>query len=122
VNLATRVGFHFSAVDAYCTDVANQNSVSFRFKGGAAGEMRRRRRVEAIALILRHSGFSADVTGDLVNAKYRRHDRAETLRALEMLGRLLQFMRQMDAAMASDDRVAAVADDFLAGRFGPDSS
>jgi pyruvate,water dikinase len=119
VNLATRVGFHFSAVDAYCSDVANQNAVTFRFKGGAAGEVRRRRRVEAIALILRHSGFSTEVTGDLVNAKYRRRERADTLRALEMLGRLLQFMRQMDAAMASDQSVTSVADDFLSGRYGP---
>ena len=121
VNLATRVGFHFSAVDAYCTDVASQNSVTFRFKGGAAGEVRRRRRVEAIALILRHSGFSTNVTGDLVDAKYRRRERADTLRTLEMLGRLLQFMRQMDAAMASDERVAKVADDFLSGRYGPET-
>ena len=121
VNLATRVGFHFSAVDAYCTDVASQNSVTFRFKGGADGEVRRRRRVEAIALILRHSGFSTNVTADLVDAKYRRRERADTLRTLEMLGRLLQFMRQMDAAMASDERVAKVADDFLSGRYGPET-
>ncbi|MCX6543303.1 MAG: PEP-utilizing enzyme [Acidobacteria bacterium] len=121
VNLATRVGFHFSAVDAYAGGVASQNSVSFRFKGGAAGEVRRRRRVEAIALILRHLGFSTNVTADLVDANYRRHDLADTLRAVEMLGRLLQFMRQMDAAMTSDERVAEVADDFLAGRYGPDT-
>jgi pyruvate,water dikinase len=119
VNLATRVGFHFSAVDAHCGDVARENSVTFRFKGGAAGEVRRRRRVEAIARILRHSGFSTDVTGDLVNAQYRRRERGDTLRALEMLGRLLQFMRQMDAAMASDRVVTEVVDDFLSGRYGP---
>ncbi len=118
VNLATRVGFHFSVVDAYCAEGLNQNYITFRFKGGAADKVRRVRRVRAIAEILKALGFEATVANDLVAAQFLKHDEAETLKALEMLGRLLQFMRQMDAAMTSDEVVGQIVENFLAGRFG----
>ncbi len=118
VNLATRVGFHYSVVDAYCAEGLNQNYITFRFKGGAADRERRIRRVTAIAKILRESGFDARVTNDLVTAQFLKGDRAQTLKALEMLGRLLQFMRQMDAAMTSDEVADKIVKDFLAGEFG----
>jgi pyruvate,water dikinase len=114
VNLATRVGFHFSAVDAYCSDAINLNYITFRFKGGAADEVRRVRRVRAIGRILKELGFSATVTGDLVAAQFLKRDRRDILRNLEMLGRLLQFMRQMDAAMASEQVMEQTIADFLA--------
>jgi pyruvate,water dikinase len=118
VNLAARVGFHFSAVDGYCCDFESQNYLAFRFKGGAADTVRRTRRAEAIARILRDLGFTTDLAHDLVTAQYVKQPKTSTLRALEMLGRLLQFMRQMDAAMTSDEMVDRVVDDFLSGRYG----
>jgi pyruvate,water dikinase len=118
VNVSARVGFHFSAVDSSCSDATLQNYVAFRFKGGAADAVRRVRRVDAIGRILRQLGFVTDVTDDLVTAQYVKQAREQTLHALEMLGRLLQFMRQMDAAMVSDAAVDQVVDDFLAGRYG----
>jgi pyruvate,water dikinase len=113
VNLAARVGFHFSAVDAYCTDSINQNYITFRFKGGAADEVRRVRRVRAISRILLNLGFTSTVTGDLVAAQFLKREKKEILGTLEMLGRLLQFMRQMDAAMASDLVMEQTIADFL---------
>ena len=35
-----------------------------------------------------------------------------------MIGRLLQFFRQMDAAMASDDHMRMIQEAFLAGDYG----
>ena len=118
VNLATRVGFHFSVVDAYCTEALNQNYITFRFKGGAADKVRRIRRVAAIARILKKLGFSTTLTRDLVAAQYLKHGQEETLNALEMIGRLLQFMRQMDAAMTSDEAVGRAVEDFFSGTCG----
>ena len=118
VNLATRVGFHFSVVDAYCAEGLSQNYITFRFKGGAADKVRRVRRVRAIAEILKALGFEATVSNDLVAAQFLKHDQVETLKAWEMLGRLLQFMRQMDAAMTSDEVVGQIVENFLAGKFG----
>ena len=115
--MAARVGFHFSVVDAYCGEALNLNYITFRFKGGAADEIRRIRRVQAIARILKELGFATVLTHDLVAAQYPKRDQAETIKALEMLGRLLQFMRQMDAAMASDQVVDKIVGDFLSGNF-----
>ncbi len=120
VNLSARVGFHFSAVDAYCTEQQTENYIAFRFKGGAADVGRRMRRVEAIARILRHFGFATEVVNDLVTAQFIKHEREDTLRTLEIVGRLLQYMRQMDAAMASDQVADRVVDAFISGRYGLD--
>lgn len=117
LNMAARVGYHFSAVDAYCTQSIDQNYVVFRFKGGAADQARRVRRVRAIARILGELGFVTDVRGDLVAARFIKQGREETMRAIEMLGRLLQFMRQMDAAMVSDAVSDEVAQAFLEERY-----
>jgi pyruvate,water dikinase len=122
VNVASRVGFHFSAVDTYCSQFQDQNYITFRFKGGAADMIRRMRRIEAIGRILRSLGFTADVIGDLVTARYDKHDEQDTLGTIEMIGRLLQFMRQMDAAMTSDAVIDSVVDGFLAGRYRADAS
>jgi pyruvate,water dikinase len=122
LNLASRVGYHFSAVDCYCCDAINQNYISFRFKGGAADAVRRERRVRAIAQILRELGFEATVRNDLLAASFRKREPQDILQNLEMLGRLLQFMRQMDAAMSSDAMVDKTVKDFLAGNYGLEPS
>lgn len=117
VNLASRVGYHFSALDAYSGEFIDQNYISFRFKGGAADAIRRSRRVRAIAEILAKSGFDAEVSGDLVTAHLRKREPAAILAGLEMLGKLLQFMRQMDAAMSQEAMVGKIAENFLNGKY-----
>jgi hypothetical protein len=57
-----------------------------------------------------------------VTARYDKHDERDTLHTIEMIGRLLQFMRQMDAAMTSDGVIENVVDGFLAGRYGAERS
>ncbi len=117
LNYTARVGYHFGVVDAYCGHTRNKNYISFHFKGGAADRVRRNRRVQAIAAILKEHGFSVLVTEDLVNARIRRGSRDETAGKLEMVGRLLQFFRQMDAAMTSDESVKFFQDAFLSGNY-----
>jgi len=117
LNYTARVGYHFGVVDAYCGFTRNKNYVSFHFKGGAADRVRRSRRVQAIAAVLKEHGFSVVVSEDLVNARIRRGNRDETAEKLEMIGRLLQFFRQMDAAMTSDDSVKFFQDAFLSGNY-----
>ncbi len=113
LNLAARVGYHFSAVDAYCGDFLNENYISFRFKGGAADRQRRERRVKAIAEILKALGFTVRSVNDLVDAHFQKQPREVLLATLDRIGRLLQFMRQMDAAMESDAWVERVVSAFL---------
>jgi pyruvate,water dikinase len=117
LNYTARVGYHFSVVDSYCSENPNRNYVALHFNGGAADAVRRGRRALALAGILRESGFAAQVEGDRVNARVSKIDRAATEKQLEMIGRLLQFFRQMDAAMASDEWIRLLQDAFLASDY-----
>jgi pyruvate,water dikinase len=117
VNYTARVGYHFGVVDAYCGEAINKNYISLLFRGGAADFTRRYRRARAIAGILDHYGFSTNVRGDALTARLSKRSQQETASQLEMVGRLLQFFRQMDAAMASEDVVVRVKEAFIGGDF-----
>ncbi len=117
VNYTARVGYHFGVVDAYCGEAINKNYISILFRGGAADYIRRHRRIRAIAGILDHFGFSTAIRGDALTARLSKRTQQETASQLEMVGRLLQFFRQMDAAMASEEVVKRVREAFIAGDF-----
>jgi len=118
MNFTARVGYHFSVVDTYCGLTQNKNYISLLFHGGAADKVRRARRVRSMAEILREYGFAVELRGELVNARLSKGTQEETIKQLEMLGSLLQFFRQMDAAMANDDAVFLFRDAFLRGDYG----
>jgi pyruvate,water dikinase len=117
LNYAARVGYHFSIVDAYCGDTTNKNYIHLLFRGGAADSVRRGRRARAIALILKEWGLSVELRGDSTTGRIHKMPREETARLLDQVGRLLQFMRQMDVAMTSESAVEQVKDAFLRGDY-----
>ena len=117
LNYTARVGYHFAVVDAYCGEALNKNYISLLFRGGAADYTRRHRRTRAIGGILDHFGFSMNVRGDAVTARLSKRSRAETASQLEMIGRLFQFFRQMDAAMKSEQAVVQMQEAFIRGDF-----
>jgi pyruvate,water dikinase len=117
LNYTARVGYHFSVVDAYCSPTPNKNYISVLFRGGAADYARRSRRIRAIAGVLEEKGFSVTATGDVLSARLGKATREETVAQLEMLGSLLQFFRQMDAAMGSDESVTLFQEAFLKGDY-----
>jgi len=118
MNFTARVGYHFSVVDTYCGQTQNKNYISLLFHGGAADKVRRTRRVKAMASILREHGFTVELRGDLINARLSKGTQEETIKQLEMLGSLLQFFRQMDAAMGSENAALLFRDAFLRGDYG----
>jgi len=117
VNFSSRLGYHFSTLDAFCGDEPNSNYISFRFKGGAASVDKRRRRAAFIARILVANGFWMDQKEDLVNAVFKNFPLNETRERLVMLGRLMGCARQLDVAMESPDHVSYFVDLFLQGKY-----
>jgi pyruvate,water dikinase len=117
MNFSSRVGYHYSIVDSYCSKTVNMNYITFSFKGGAADDIRRNRRARAIAKILLSLDFAAEVTGDRVNARYQKHELHLVKEKLDIIGRLLQFTRQMDMLMANESSVEVMADNFLKGNY-----
>ncbi len=117
LNFSSRVGYHYSIIDSYCSGTVNMNYISFSFKGGAADDIRKNRRTRAIARILESLDFAAEVLGDRVNARYQKYELHLIEDKLDMIGRLLQFTRQMDMMMTHEASVEVLAENFLEGNY-----
>ncbi|WP_449245546.1 PEP/pyruvate-binding domain-containing protein [Desulfobacca acetoxidans] len=117
VNFSSRLGYHFATIDAYVSDTRNDNYITFRFKGGAADEVRRGRRVRFLGAVLKKLDFEVEVTGDLVVGRLWKYPRELLEEKLDLLGRLMGCARQRDMLMADDAMVDRYAEAFLAGRY-----
>ena len=117
MNFSSRVGYHYSVVDAYCGETVNKNYVTFSFKGGAADSVRKNRRVRAISLILEQEGFKVSVKVDKVDARIQKYPKSYIELKIDMLGRLLIFTRQLDMLMTTEESVRWAAENFLAGNY-----
>lgn len=117
LNFSSRVGYHYSVVDAYCGETISKNYITFQFKGGAADEIRRERRVRCIAEILRRLDFKTEVRSDMTTARFQKYTQEDIRARLDQLGRLLIVTRQMDMLMTSEAAVQAFADNFMAEKY-----
>ena len=117
VNYACRLGYHFQSVDSYVGDVPANNYINFTFKGGAADDTRRIRRIRLIATILERLGFTMEIFGDVIRARFRRRPEAEMEERLDLVGRLMAYVRQMDMLMKDDNISQVLAERFLAGHY-----
>ena len=117
LNFSSRVGYHYSVLDCYCGLTTNKNYITFSFKGGAADDVRRNRRVRAIAIVLMGLDFTVDVKGDRVDARLQKYASPVIEEKLDQIGRLLNYTRQMDMLMTSEVSVEGVAKNFLEGNY-----
>jgi pyruvate, water dikinase len=117
VNYACRLGYHFQSVDSYIGDTPSDNYINFTFKGGAADDVRRIRRIRLIAIILERLGFTMEIFGDVIRARFRRHPASEMEDRLNLVGRLMAYVRQMDMLMKDDNISQVLAERFLTGHY-----
>lgn len=112
LHLDIRFGYHFSVVDAFCSDQSSLNYLNFRFKGGGAAAEQRGYRLTFIERVLTCLGFDTSRRGDMLDASFSRVSEHETERALHHLGLLLAATRMMDMRLASDEQAIAEAEAF----------
>jgi pyruvate,water dikinase len=105
LNLTLRVGYHFTEVDASLWPSAQNNSIFFRFIGGAADITRRSRRAVLLGSILEEFCFKVEKKGDLVIARAVNCTEEQIRAYLYVLGRLIGFLRQLDILMKDDGTV-----------------
>lgn len=115
MHLSLRLGYHFNVVDAFLTDVANDNYIYFRFLGGVTEMVRRSRRAELLRRILEHFSFVVEGRGDLVIGRTRGLSAEDMLARMRMLGKLIGFTRQLDIYLRDDNRVDEYIERFLNG-------
>jgi pyruvate,water dikinase len=104
-HLSTRLGFHFSTVEAFLGDQAAENYVWFYFKGGAADRVRKEQRSRLIRLILEKFHFWVGTKGDLLSARLERQDREIITDRLKVLGYLILHTRQLDMVLSDPGKV-----------------
>ncbi len=117
VNLSLKFGYHFNIVDCYCSENPRNNHVYFRFSGGATDLVQRSRRVQFIASILKEHGFTIWTTGDLLIARLANVGRVRMEEVLDQLGRLIAFVRKLDALLRDDTAIAYYAQRFKEGNY-----
>ncbi len=118
LNLNSRIGYHFSTVDARICETVESNYASFRFVGGSTGIEQRSRRATLIQRLLAACGFETDCRADLVNARIRHRPAQEMDEALFEVGILMAYVNHLDMALVSDAVMKVYEDAFLAGNYG----
>jgi pyruvate,water dikinase len=105
-GLSSRLGYHFSTLEALVSERAGENYVRFSFKGGAADLDRRRRRAQFIRELLEDWEFRVTVREDHLTAQVDGYPQEFMASRLRILGYLTLHTRQLDMIMANPARVA----------------
>jgi pyruvate,water dikinase len=104
-NLTSRLGFHFSTVEALTGEEPYENYLRFTFKGGAADQPRRVLRAQFVAEILEQYDFKVEVRGDALFARLEGEPLDYMLSRLRVLGYVTIHTRQLDMIMLNPEEV-----------------
>jgi pyruvate,water dikinase len=105
-SLNSRFGFHFAGVESYVGERIPENYIHFRFKGGAADNLRKKKRVQLIEEILTDWGFVIEVTEDVLWARFEDQPQEVMQQRLRILGFLIMHTRQLDMVMSNEKMVS----------------
>ncbi len=104
-HLSTRLGFHFSTVEAFFGEKTAESYVWFYFKGGGADHYRKEQRGLLIQSLLEPFGFWVKVKGDILSARLERQDPVRLSQGLKVLGFLILHTRQLDMVLGDPGKV-----------------
>ena len=104
-SLNSRLGYHFSILEALISNRVIENYISFQFKGGAADISRRIWRTEFIGEILQDYGFWVKIREDHLSARIREESEEYMKQHMALLGYLTLHTRQLDMIMSNPSQV-----------------
>jgi pyruvate,water dikinase len=103
--LSLRMGYHFTTIEALCTEAESKNYIRVQYKAGGAPLDRRLRRIKVITALLTEMGFESSSKGDFLDAVMTYGAAPLLLTRLRQLGRISMMTKQLDMAL-SDDSIA----------------
>jgi pyruvate,water dikinase len=116
MNFSSRLGYHFTTIDAYF-GTPDDSYVSLTFYGGGADLSRRIRRVLFLQKVLQYLDFRAELKGDSLTARLDGCDLDTLEEKLEVLGRLIMVSKQMDVIMEADVLVDQFYREFISSGY-----
>jgi len=117
LNLNMRFGYHFTLVDAHCSEDIRTNYCQLRFAGGGGDYTGKSLRIEFLTKVLTRLGLSTTVRADLLDAKVDDLACDELCQVIELLGRLLGATKLMDMILKQGRDVDHYVDQFFAGNY-----
>ncbi len=117
LNLSVKFGYHYSNLDALCSDDPDANTVAIQFSGGAGTGMGKALRIELLSRVLSRLGYDVEVTGDILQAALKGLDCPAMEDLLDQTGRLLGCSRLLDLAIPSQAEVHTLTELFFKGDY-----
>jgi len=105
-SLSSRLGFHFSVLEALISERNSENYISFQFKGGAADVERRVLRARFVGEILEEYGFRIEPKEDAMFSRIEGYDEEFMKQRLRVVGYLTMHARQLDMIMTNPNKVS----------------
>lgn len=113
LNLSIKFGYHYSNLDALCSDDADANTIALQFSGGAGTGSGKALRIEFLSNVLERLGYAVEIHGDMLQASLKGLDCPSMEGVLDQTGRLLGCSRLLDLAIPSRSDVDAFTEMFF---------
>jgi pyruvate,water dikinase len=113
LNLSVKFGYHYSNLDALCSEEPTANAVTLQFSGGAGSGAGKALRIEFLSQVLRRLGYEVEVRGDMLQAALKGLNGPSMEELLNQTGRLLGCSRLLDLAIPSKAEAQALAELFF---------
>ncbi|TAL69952.1 MAG: hypothetical protein EPN82_04865 [Bacteroidetes bacterium] len=111
--LSLNMGYHFSTIEAMCTEIPNKNFIKLNFKEGGASFERRLRRIRLLESIMKSIGFECNSKGDTLSSEISYIQLNDILEKLFLIGMLTMLTKQLDMALSNDDETEIYKNEIL---------
>lgn len=117
LNLSVKFAYHYSNIDALCSDNPDANVIRLQFAGGAGSSDGKALRIAFLENVLTQLDYTVEVHGDMLQAVLRGGEAAALENVLDQTGRLLGCSRLLDMAIPSHAEVETMANLFFEGDY-----